>query len=438
MKRIYLGLIGLGTIGTGVVKILEQNKGVIKERLGVDLVMKGIADLDISRDRGITIDKGILTTDATNIIKDPDISIVIELIGGYEPAKTFILKAIEGGKHVVTANKALLSIYGGEIFEKAKERKVDIGFEASVGGGIPIIKAIKEGLNANRIESLYGIINGTANYILTKMTNNGEEYEKVLKLAQEKGYAEADPTLDVEGIDTAHKLAILVSIAFGVNLTPNDIYTEGITHISPLDIEFARELGYKIKLLAIAKEEGNKLEARVHPTMVPLRHPLAGVDDVFNAIYIKGNAVGPVMFFGKGAGMMPTASAVVADVIDIARNVIQGISARVPSLSFLKERKGIEVRDIGDVEVQHYLRFTVVDKPGVLSKISGVLGNHNISIASVMQKGRRVGEAVPVVITTHHALSKNLYHALKEIDRLDVVLDKTTAIRIEDSLGVED
>lgn len=438
MKKIYLGLIGLGTVGTGVVKVLEQNKGIIRERLGVDLVIKGIADLDITRDRGLTIDKGLLTTDATDIIKDSDISIVIELIGGYEPAKTFILKAIEEGKHIVTANKALLSTFGMEIFEKAKQKKVDVGFEASVGGGIPIIKAIKEGLNANRIESLYGIINGTANYILTKMTNEGEEYEKVLKLTQKKGYAEADPTFDVEGIDTAHKLAILVSIAFGVTLTPNNIYTEGITHISPLDIEFAREFGYKIKLLAIAKEEDNRLEARVHPTMVPLKHPLAGVDDVFNAVYIKGNAVGPVMFFGKGAGMMPTASAVVADVIDIARNMVQGISVRVPPLSFFKERKGIEVKSIGDVEVQHYLRFTVVDKPGVLSKISGILGNHNISIASVMQKGRRAGEAVPVVIITHHALSKNLCHALEEIDKLDVILDKTISIRIEDSLGIED
>ncbi len=437
MERINIGLIGLGTIGTGVVRVLQENREFIRARFGAELYLKRIADLDIETDRGIEIDRGVLTTDAMEIIDDPEILIVIELIGGYEPAKGFILNAIERDKHVVTANKALLSTYGDEIFKKAEERGVEVAFEASVGGGIPIIKTIKEGLVGNRIESIYGIINGTANYILSSMTNEGKDYGDVLKKAQEKGYAEADPSFDVEGIDTVHKLAILLSITYGVTLKPEEIYTEGITSITPLDIEFAREFGYKIKLLAIAKEEGGAIEARVHPTMIPSAHPLAGVDGVFNAVYIKGNAVGPVMLFGKGAGMMPTASAVVADIVDIARNMLHGKDIRVPHLSFLKERHGINVKKIGDVELQHYLRFTVVDKPGVLSRISGILGSHDISIASVIQKGRSVGEPVPVVIITHHALSKNLHHALQEIDRLDIVLDRTVVIRIEENLGDE-
>ncbi len=435
MEKVRVGLIGFGTVGTGVVRVLQDNREVIGERVGVEIELKAIADRDLTRDRGVSVEGIRLTTDAWELIRDPEISIIIELIGGYEPARTFILGAIEEGKHVVTANKALLSTYGREIFERAKERMVDVAFEASVGGGIPVIKAIKEGLVANRIRSIYGIINGTAKYILTRMTNEGEEYEKVLKMAQEKGYAEADPTFDVEGIDTAHKLAILVSIAFGHPITAEEIYTEGITEITPLDIEFAREFGYKIKLLAIAKEEDGLLEARVHPTMIPVGHPLASVDGVFNAIFIEGDAVGPVMLFGKGAGMMPTASAVVADVVDLVRNIRNGVRGRVPPLSYMEERKGIGLKGIGDVELPHYLRFTVVDRPGVLSKISGVLGRYEISIASVIQKGRRVGEPVPVVITTHHAPTEALKNALEEIDRLDVVLDRTVSIRIEDSLG---
>lgn len=435
MERIKIGLIGFGTVGTGVVKVLQENREVIRDRVGVEIELKGIADRDLTRDRRVSVEGIRLTTDAWELIRDPEISIIIELIGGYEPAKTFILGAIEEGKHVVTANKALLSTSGNEIFKKAKERMVDVAFEASVGGGIPVIKTIKEGLVANRIRSIYGIINGTANYILTRMTNEGEEYERVLQMAKEKGYAEADPTFDVEGIDTAHKLAILVSIAFGYPITADDIYTEGITEITPLDIEFAREFGYKIKLLAIAKEEDGLLEARVHPTMVPMDHPLAGVDGVFNAIFVEGNAVGPVMLFGKGAGMMPTASAVVADVVDLVRNIKNGVKRRVPPLSYIEERRDLRLKEIGEVELPHYLRFTVVDKPGVLSKISGVLGRNEISIASVIQKGRRVGEPVPVVIITHHAPTKALYHALEEIDRLDVVLDRTVSMRIEEDLG---
>ena len=439
MQKINIGLIGFGTVGTGVVRVLRENAKVIQERLGAELVLKKIADKDIVRDRGIEVDKSMLTTDANEILNDHSISIIIELVGGIEPAKTFILQALNHKRHVVTANKALLSQHGEEIFKAAAKNNVDIGFEASVGGGIPIIKALKEGLVANRINSIYGIINGTANYILSKMTNEGGRFEDVLKKAQEKGYAEADPTYDVEGIDTAHKLAILINLAYGTHIKPADIYTEGISKITPLDIKFAREFGYKIKLLAIAKEEDGRIEARVHATMIPAEHLLSTVDGVYNAIYLRGNAVGPVMFYGKGAGMMPTASAVAADVVDICRNLKKGASHRVSPLSYMEDSvKKVEIKHIENLEIPYYLRFSVLDKPGVLSRISGVLGNHNISILSVIQKDRKVGGAVPIVIMTHHAREKELMSALKEIDSLDVVRDKTVYLRIEENLGAGD
>jgi len=436
MQKINIGLIGFGTVGTGVVKVLNENAKVIQERLGAEIVLKKIADKDTTRDRGVEVDKSILTMDANDIINDPSISIVIELVGGIEPAKTFILKALNNKKHVVTANKALLSQHGKEIFKTAEQNAVDIGFEASVGGGIPIIKALKEGLVANKINSIYGIINGTANYILSKMTNEGGKFEDVLKKAQEKGYAEADPTYDVEGIDTAHKLAILINLAYGTYIKLGDIYTEGISKITPLDIKFAKEFGYKIKLLAIAKEDGGKIEARVHATMIPATHLLATVDGVYNAIHLRGNAVGSVMFYGRGAGMMPTASAVVADVVDICRNITKNASQRVSPLSYTEDSvRDVEIKPIENLEIPYYLRFSVLDKPGVLSKISGVLGNHNISILSVMQKDRKVGGAVSIVIMTHHAKEKELMTALQEIDKLDVVRDKTVYLRIEENLG---
>ncbi len=438
MKEVCVGLIGLGTIGTGVARVLTENSDIITKRLGARLVLKKAADLDIERDRGLNVDKAVFTTDAREIINDPDISIVIELMGGYEPAKSFVLEAIEKGKHIVTANKALLALYGSEIFSKAAENGVEVAFEASVGGGITILKSIKEGLAANRIKSIFGIINGTANYILSEMTDKGESYEDCLKKAKEKGYAEADPTFDVEGVDTAHKLAILITLCYGTTIAMDDIYTEGITKLTPLDIQFAREFGYKIKLLAVSKEEEGKVEARVHPTMIPEHHVLAAIDGAYNAVLLNGDAVGNVMFTGMGAGEMPTASAVVGDAIDIARNIIKGGLCRVPSLSFQDEYiKNVDLRMMDDLEVEYYLRFSVVDEPGVLSKISGVLGEHNISIASVIQKGRSTEGAVPLVITTHHAKEKNMFHALQEIDQLSFVLDKTVSIRIEDSLGEE-
>ena len=432
MKTINVGLIGFGTIGSGVVKLLDENRKVIGERVGADVVLKTIADKDITRKRAVEVDPSRLTRDGSDIINDPDISIVIELIGGVDAAKSIILQAVDKGKSVVTANKAMLSICGSEIFERVAAKGVDIGFEASVGGGIPVIQAMREGLAGNKIESIYGIINGTANYILSTMTHEGRPFDEILKEAQEKGYAEADPTYDVDGVDTAHKLAILVNLAYGASVGLDDIYTEGISRITPLDIQFAGEFGYTIKLLAIAKNRDGKVEMRVHPTMIPLDHPLATVEGVYNAVHLVGDAVGSVILYGKGAGMMPTASAVVGDVINICRNMQMGVTGRVAPLSYLQENiKPIELKKIDELDVPYYLRFSAIDKPGVLSKIAGVLGGYNISIASVIQKGRRVGDAVPLVIKTHHAKEWELMSALTEIDGMDVITGKTQYIRIE-------
>lgn len=435
MKKINIGIVGFGTVGTGTAKILIENSLLIEERVGTPIVVKKIADHDIEKEREINVDPAILTKDANEILNDPEIDIVVELIGGYGYAKEFILKAIDKGKHVVTANKALLAVHGDEIFRAAYRKGVDIGFEASVGGGIPIIRALKEGLVANRIESIYGIVNGTTNYILTKMTAEGKKFGDVLKKAQEKGYAEADPTFDVEGVDAAHKLAVLISLAYGVRIRFEDIYTEGISKITPLDIEFAREFGYRIKLLAITKDDRGKIEARVHPTMLKESAMLANVDGVFNAIYVTGDAVGSTMFYGRGAGMMPTGSAVVSDIADIARNIIKKSHQRVPPLGCSEGCiKDAKVKDISETVNHYYIRFSAMDKPGVLSKISGILGENNISISSMIQKGRQVGGSVPIVMMTHEAKEKDVRKALDEIDRLPVVHEKTVFIRIEEGL----
>ena len=334
MRDIKVGLIGFGTVGSGVARILQKNSKLIEKRMGARIHLKRIADIDIERDRGVKVKSGVLTRNADEVIEDPEINIVMELMGGIEPAKTFILKAIRKGKNIVTANKALLALHGNEIFREAQRFGVDVNFEASVGGGIPLIRSVKEGLVANRIESIFGILNGTSNYILSKMSDEGGDFEEVLKEAQEKGYAEADPTYDVEGIDTAHKLAILIRLAFGTSFQFKEIFIEGISRIAPIDIQFSREFGYRIKLLAIAKIDQGKIEARVHPTMIPEGHLLATVDGVFNAIYIKGDAVGPTLFYGQGAGQMPTGSAVVSDLVELGRNILIGATdRRVPLLS---------------------------------------------------------------------------------------------------------
>jgi homoserine dehydrogenase len=436
MRGIQIGLIGLGTIGSGVVKVLEQNGALIEKRLGRPVILKKIADLDLDTDRGVVIDSAKLTSDAFEVIEDPEISVVIELIGGYEPARTYILAAFQRGKHVVTANKALLAVHGSEIFRAARRHGVDINFEASVGGGIPIIRSLREGLVANRITSIVGILNGTSNYILSKMAGEGGEFRAVLKEAQMKGFAEADPSMDIDGIDPAHKLTILISLACGARVRFEKIYTEGISEISPLDIRYSAGFGYKIKLLAIAKMEDGQVEARVHPTLVPADHPLSSVDGVDNAVFVTGDVVGPTMYCGQGAGQLPTASAVVSDVVDLARNVLHQCSGRVPPISHGPQTiKAIGIKNIQRVVTPWYMRFMVVDRPGVLSRISGILGKNGISIASVVQKERQAREAVPVVMMTHEARCRNVNRALEMIDELPIVLDKTVRIRVENQLS---
>lgn len=430
-SSITVGIIGFGTVGTGTARILLENASTIKRRLGVPVLLKTIADLDIGRDRGIALKDIRLTTDARDVLADPDIDIVVELIGGYKPAMDFIMAAIENRKHVVTANKALLAVHGEEIYAAAEKAGVCIGFEASVAGGIPILRALRDGLAANDIESIYGIVNGTCNYILTLMTNEHRKFEDVLREAQQKGYAEVDPTFDIEGIDSAHKLSILAMLAFGTPVSLGDIYTEGISKITPLDIDFARDLGYKIKLLAITKMINGEIEARVHPTMLPEQHPIAMVDGVYNALSVVGDAVGPTMFYGRGAGDMPTGSAVVSDIMDIGRDILAGTVRRSPVAAF-RDRTALRIRKMEDITSCYYLRFSAIDKPGVMSKISGVLGRNNISISSVIQKGRRVAEAVPVVMMTHEAVERDIRRALEEIDTLDCVAGKTAVIRVEE------
>jgi homoserine dehydrogenase len=433
-KKIFLGLIGFGTIGTGVVRLLGENRNLIKRRLGAELVIKKIADLDIETPRVVTVDKNILTRDVNEILEDPEISIVMELMGGYEPAMSFLIKAMRNKKHVVTANKALLASYGHDIFSVADEEMVNVGFEASVGGTIPIIKTLKESLVANNIESIFGIMNGTSNYILTRMTDENKAFDIVLKEAQDLGFAEADPTFDVEGIDVAHKLVITLTLSYGKRVAMDDIHREGISEIREQDIEFAGELGYKIKLLAIAMRKEDSIEARIHPTMIPFDHILASVNGNYNAVHFVGDASGSVFLYGQGAGMMPTASAVVSDLVDIGRDAMKGTWRRVPLRSFQKEYiEDINLMPMDDIVTNYYLRFSAVDRPGVLSKISGILGNNNISIASVIQKERKLDGAVPVVMTTHRAMEKNVRIALEEIDTLDIVRGKTALIRIEDS-----
>ncbi len=433
--KINIGIIGFGTVGTGTAKILLENSSLIKKRTGIDFVLKRIADLDIKRDRGIKVPaktlKDILTTDASALINDPDIDIVVELIGGIHPAKDFMLQAIKNKKHVVTANKALLATEGNEIFAEAESNGVEIGFEASVAGGLPIIKVLREGLVANNIIAVYGIINGTSNYILTKMTDEKVEFSGALKEAQRLGYAEADPTFDIEGIDASHKLTILSSLSYGIPLSYDEVYKEGIAKITAQDIEFASELGYKIKLLAITKLSDGGVEMRVHPTMIPNEYLISKVDGVFNAIYVEGDAVGATMYYGRGAGDMPTGSAVVADIVDIGKRIIRSQKAIKQQTGWRAAEQQFRIRKMEDIESMYYFRFSAMDKPGVLSKISGILGNYNISIASVIQKGRRIGGSVPLVVLTHIAKERDVLNAIKEIDNLPVVSDKTLFIRVE-------
>jgi homoserine dehydrogenase len=430
--EIGVGLIGLGTVGTGVARVLIENAELIWRRVGVPISLVRIADLDITRDRGIAIPSGVLTTDSQQVLADPRVDIVIELIGGYDLAKRVILDAVQRGKHVVTANKALLAVHGEEIFAAASRQGVDLGFEASVGGGIPVIRALMEGLAANNIQSIYGIINGTSNYILSRMTSEGQRFDVVLEEAKQAGYAEADPTFDVAGIDSAHKLAIMVSLAYGTPVNFKDIYTEGIAGLTPIDIAYAKEFGFTIKLLAIAKYSGGEIEARVHPTMVPSASQIAKVDGVYNAIQLVGDAVEDVVLYGRGAGSMPTGSAVVSDVMSIARNLLKNAAGRVPPTSFLPEhRRPLRMRPMEEITSLYYIRFMVVDRPGVLSQIAGVLGRYGISISSVLQQGRKEGQTVPVVIMTHMAKERDMQNALRDINSMPYISEPTTLIRVE-------
>ncbi|MBU0994076.1 MAG: homoserine dehydrogenase [Proteobacteria bacterium] len=434
METINIGIIGFGTVGTGVAKILLSNSHLIEKRIGVRLHLKYIADIDLITDRGVNLNDGVLINDADTILNDPDIHIIVETVGGDTFAKNLLLKAIEKGKHIVTANKALLAKHGNMIFEQALNRKISIGYEASVGGCMPVIKTLRETLVGNKIQAMLGILNGTCNYILTKIAYEKSPFEAALEEAQKNGYAEADPTFDVEGIDTAHKLAILISIAYGMKINFNDIYVEGISNITPLDIEIAEQFGYRIKLLAISKYNGNAVEARVHPTMIPMSNLLSGVNGSLNAIAIQGDAVGNMALYGYGAGMMPTASAIISDIADIARDMISGAKIRVPALGFQNEHiKEIPVLPIDEVNTQYYIRFAAIDKPGVLSSISGILGNHHISIKSVHQKGQNQQGAVPVVMMTYRAKESNIQAALKEITALHIIERDPMLIRIEDN-----
>jgi homoserine dehydrogenase len=430
--RIGVGLVGFGTVGTGVAKILLGNRALIQRRVGVPVELVRVADLDITRDRGVSLPPGMLTTDVGQILDDPSIDIVLELIGGYDAAKRVILDAMARGKQVVTANKALLAVHGEEIFEAAARRRVDLGFEASVGGGIPVIRALTEGLAANTILSIYGIINGTSNYILSRMTSEGQGFKEVLAEAQRAGYAEGDPTFDVAGVDSAHKLSIMVSLAYGTPVNFKEVYTEGITRLTPLDITYAKEFGYTIKLLGIAKFSDGEVEARVHPTMIPSTSPVAHVEGIYNAIQLAGDAVGDIVLYGQGAGSMPTGSAVVSDVIAIARNLLRGATGRVPPASFQQDqRRPLRIRRMEEIVSLYYLRFMVLDRPGVLSQISGVLGRHGISISSVLQQGRKEGQTVPVVIMTHTSTERDVQASLREIDRMPFISEPTTLIRVE-------
>lgn len=434
MKTIYIGLLGCGTVGTGVARMLTQNQDILQARVGAALKLKYVADIDIQKDRGIAFETGVLTTDAGSVVRDPQVDIVIETIGGLGIASALILEAIGNGKQVVTANKALLASQGNSLFQAAAEKGVELAFEASVGGCMPVIKTLRESLAGNRIQAMSGILNGTCNYILSKITDDGDTFEAALSEAQRRGFAEADPTLDVEGADTAHKLAILTSLAYGTHLNLKDIYVEGISRITPLDIEIAAQFGYKIKLLAISKNRGNMVEARIHPTMIPCDNLLSSVNGALNAIMITGDAVGDILLYGRGAGMMPTASAIVSDVVDIARNLLAGVVGRVPVLSYQRSHiRSIPVMPMDDIISSYYFRFEALDQPGVLSKISGILGTHGISLKSVHQKGRKSGGAVPIVMMTHLAKESNVQAALSEIYRLEVVSDIPALIRIEDA-----
>ncbi|MDO8434538.1 MAG: homoserine dehydrogenase [Candidatus Binatus sp.] len=430
-----IALLGCGTVGGGVVKLMRRNAAIYERKLGAPLELAVIADRSLKPDPSLGITAKLISRDNEATVARPDVDIVVELFGGKTPARELILRALGAGKDVVTGNKALLAEHGDEIFRVAGKRGLSVGFEASVGGGVPIIRILRDSLAGDRQRAVYGIVNGTCNSILTTMTETGVEFASALADAQATGLAEANPALDIEGHDAAHKLCLLVTLAFGVGLKPRQVYTEGITRITQSDIEYARELGYAIKLLAIAKDDDGAIEARVHPTMIPNRHLLAGVGGAYNAIYIHGEALGSTMCSGLGAGQMPTATAVMADILEIARRRLSGSSGASNALGLpaeLIERASVKPMD--DVVCEYYLRFMARDKPGVLGAIASVLGRHGLSIASVIQKGRGAAQTVPVIMRTHEAPERSLKRALAEIRRKRIVQSTPAFIRIEENL----
>lgn len=430
MKRVYIGLVGFGKVGSAVVKTLQEKRLFLRKKLGLDLTVKRICDKDVrSKRRIVKLDSRILTKNINLLLNDPQIDIIVELIGGVNPAKEIIEKALKAKKHVVTANKALLSTNLKNLFKIAKSKEVELRFEASVAGGIPIIKALNEGLSANKISSLFGIINGTSNYILSHMQEENLEFSTALRQAKGRGFAERNPMLDINGVDSAHKLAILAYLGFGKSIDLDKIYVEGIREVSLSDIKYADELGYRVKLLAIAKRKRDELEARVHPTLISKSHLLANVRGAYNAIYVYGDLVGQMVFYGQGAGQFAAASAVISDLIELAQDIG---NKNIPAALNPDFDSGIKkIKKIEHIDSRYYIRFMAIDKPGVLAKISGVLGKNHISIASVNQKERGRARVVPIVMMTHEANEKNIRLALKEIDKLGIIHAKCVAIRVE-------
>ena len=430
MKKIYIGLIGFGNVGCGVVKILRDRKRLLTEKIGSEIVIKKICDKDITSKRCVSVPREMLTTDISEIVNDPQIDIVVELMGGINPAREFITLALKKGKNVVTANKALLAEHGKELFALAHDSATCIYFEASVGAGIPIIKSVREGLVANRFSSVLGIVNGTSNFVLSSMSRNNCSFAEALKDAQKRGFAEKDPTLDIDGIDSAHKLVLLTYLCFGRMVNMNEIFIEGISRISLADINYAHELGFEIKLLAIAKKEDNELEVRVHPTLIPQENLLASVDGVNNAIAVDSDLAGDLLFYGPGAGQSSAASAVVSDLVDLTQGIKAGLFR--PVLNIAEDESVRKLRRIDEIDSRYYIRFMAMDKPGVLAKIAGILAKANISIASVSQKEHGKAKAVPIVMVIHEAKEKNLREALNVIDKMNIIYEKSVAIRIED------
>jgi len=433
MKPVKIGILGLGTVGCGTISVLARNGQEIARRAGREINIVQASARDLKKKRPCSTDGIKLVQDPHAVVRNPEIEVVVELIGGYEPARALVLEAIANGKHVVTANKALIAVHGNEIFAQAQKKGVMVAFEAAVAGGIPIIKSVREGLAGNRIEWLAGIINGTSNFILTEMRDKGADFADALKEAQRLGYAEADPTFDVEGIDTTHKLTILAAIAFGIPLKFKQAYTEGITGITRMDVQYAENLGYRLKLLGIARRTNGGVELRVHPTLIPERRLIANVDGAMNAVLVKGDAVGPTMFYGAGAGAEPTASAVVADLVDVVRTLTVDPNNRVPHLAFQPDALvDLPILPIEDVETSYYLRLHALDKPGVLAEVTRILADLNISIESILQKEPRPNEeTVPVVILTQRVREKNMNEAIARIEKLASIEGKVARIRLE-------